>query len=69
MTDQQIKDKGSPRPCFWYFYARLLKFGVINVGLGWTCSSYLYIFERVSLMLLRISSGLGYNSAHDEQIY
>lgn len=44
MTDQQIKDTGSPRPCFWYFYARLLKFGVINVGLGWTCSSYIYIY-------------------------
>lgn len=42
MTDQQIKDTGSPRPRFWYFYARLLKFGVINVGLGWTRSSYFW---------------------------
>lgn len=44
MTDQQIKDTGSPHPCFWYFYACLLKFGDINVGLGWTGSSYIYIY-------------------------
>lgn len=40
MTDPQIKDTGS-----WYFYARLLKFEAIIVGLGWTGSSYKYIWE------------------------
>lgn len=46
MTDLQIKDTGSQRPRFWYFYARLLKFEAINVGLGWTGTSYIYIYLR-----------------------
>jgi len=45
MTDPQIKDTGSQRPRFWYFYASLLKFEVINAGLGWTGTSYIYIWE------------------------